>query len=107
MSAAQTEHVLVWEFRVGEGAEVDFEATHGPSGAWAKLFGLAKGYLGTELLRDAKVPRRYLTIDRWTDAEAFNRFRENHGAEYAQLDALCEPWTEEETSLGACTLLHS
>jgi heme-degrading monooxygenase HmoA len=98
-----TEHVRLWEFRVRAGCEADFEAAYGPRGAWARLFALADGYLGTELLRDATVPRRYLTIDRWTEAEAFDRFRRDHGAEYARLDAQCEPWTEAETALGAWT----
>jgi len=97
---AETEHVRVWEFHVRQGCEADFEAAYGPQGAWARLFAAAGGYLGTELLRDEKVPRRYLTLDRWVSAEAFDRFREASRAEYAALDAQCERWPEAETAVG-------
>jgi heme-degrading monooxygenase HmoA len=102
MSAA---YVLVWEFRVRAEFESAFEAAYGPTGEWAKLFARATGYLGTDLLRDARGTGRYLTIDRWVSAEAFERFRAEHGDEYVQLDARCEPWTEQETAIGAWTLV--
>jgi len=98
--------VLVWEFRVRKGCEAAFEAAYGPAGAWAELFSTAHGYLGTELLRDDQVPRRYLTLDRWTSADAFDRFLHDHRAAYAELDAQCESWTEEEHRLGAFTPLR-
>lgn len=101
MSTEHAGQLFVWEFRVLPGCEAPFEAIYGPQGRWVQLFKLAGGFLGTELLRDATDPRRYLTIDRWVSAEAFARFREVHGAEYAALDALCEPLTETETRLGA------
>ena len=93
-------HVIVWEFRVHAGCESDFERTYGPQGAWAQLFATGDGYLGTELLRDRDAPGRYLTIDRWTDAAAYARFHDERSTEYATLDAMCEPWTLSETSLG-------
>lgn len=93
-------HVRIWEFFVHEGHEAEFEAVYGPRGAWATLFASGDGYLGTELLRDAANPRRFLTIDRWTTPEAFSRFHETHAAEYAALDVQCEPLTERETQLG-------
>ena len=96
----KTFHVLLWRFRVRNGAEAEFEVAYGPDGDWARLFARGEGYLGTELLRDATDPRRYLTIDRWTDAGAFARFREAFADEYAQLDARCDVLTEEEVPLG-------
>ncbi|MHB8877614.1 MAG: antibiotic biosynthesis monooxygenase family protein [Myxococcaceae bacterium] len=101
MISERTGQILVWEFRVRSGCEAEFEAAYGPEGKWVQLFRLGHGYLGTELLRDATDPRRYLTIDRWVSTEAFARFREVHGADYAALDALCEGWTEAEASIGA------
>jgi heme-degrading monooxygenase HmoA len=106
MKPSHTEHVLVWEFRVRAGCEEKFEATYGPRGGWAELFGRAPGYLGTELLQDTVEPRRYLTIDRWQSAEAAARFRETHADQYAALDAECERWTEGETKLGAWSVLR-
>ena len=96
-------HVLLWEFRVIDGAEAAFEAAYGPEGDWARLFARAEGYLGTELWRDAATPGRYLTVDRWTSAAAHDRFLERHAAEYAALDARCQAWTSAETALGAWT----
>src|SRR5262249_27741931 len=93
--------VIVWEFRVVPGSEAPFEAAYGPRGDWAELFGRAEGYLGTELLRDAALPGRYLTLDRWATPDAFARFRAVHGEAYAALDARCEAWTQSETRLGA------
>ncbi len=100
MNENGAEHVLIWEFRVRADREAQFEETYGPAGAWVKLFRTAEGYLGTELLRDPEIRRRYLTIDRWASPEAFTRFREGHAAEYEALDARCEPLTEAETPLG-------
>jgi heme-degrading monooxygenase HmoA len=101
MSDRDAECILIWEFRVRPGFEADFEKDYGKQGAWAVLFRSGRGYLGTELLRDPATPRRYLTIDRWSGADAFSRFREEYGDEYARLDARCEPWTEQEIQLGA------
>lgn len=94
-------HVLVWEFHVRPGSEPAFEAAYGPTGDWARLFGEAPGFLGTELLRDPAQKGRYLTLDRWDSADAFADFRAARDADYRALDARCEPWTTLETSLGA------
>jgi heme-degrading monooxygenase HmoA len=51
-----------------------FEAVHGPDGEWASFFAGARGYIGTELLRDVEIPGRYLVVDRWESAEAYNAF---------------------------------
>jgi heme-degrading monooxygenase HmoA len=63
---------LVFSYDVREPAE--FEAVYGPAGEWATFFGGARGYIGTELLRDVEVPGRYLVVDRWESAEAYNAF---------------------------------
>ena len=44
--------------------------------------GRAPGYIGTELLRDVEEPERYLVIDRWESADAYNAFLAAHQAEY-------------------------
>jgi heme-degrading monooxygenase HmoA len=60
----------------------------------------AKGFIGTELNRDLKDSRRYLTLDLWISKEAYDRFRVGHLAEYQAIDAQCEELTEQETELG-------
>jgi heme-degrading monooxygenase HmoA len=59
-----------------------FERVYGPDGDWAQFFAGADGYIGTELLRDVELPGRYLVIDRWDSADAYNSFAAGHRDEY-------------------------
>ena len=93
--------VYVWEFRVSPGREQEFVAAYGPSGAWARLFRKADGYVETLLLRDQSVPGRLLTIDRWSGQDAHAAFLAEFRTEYDALDRACEPLTERESSLGS------
>jgi len=70
--------VFLYEAREPEG----FEAAYGSNGAWAEFFRDAPGYVGTELLRDVEQAGRYVVVDRWESAEAYNRFVESHRKEY-------------------------
>ena len=60
----------------------EFERVYGPEGDWAKFFGQGRGYIGSELLRDLEEPERYLVIDRWESADAYNAFLGEHDDEY-------------------------
>ncbi|MCI0393619.1 MAG: antibiotic biosynthesis monooxygenase [Chloroflexi bacterium] len=91
---------MLWEFQVSAGCEAEFVEAYGPAGWWAELFQRAQGYLGTQLLRDTADPHRYLTIDRWTSAAAFEAFKRQWGSEYEALDQRCARLTERETLLG-------
>jgi heme-degrading monooxygenase HmoA len=71
---------LVFRYEVRD-AEA-FERVYGPEGEWAQFFRQGSGYIGTELLRDVEEPDRYLVIDRWESAEAYNAFLGTHDAEY-------------------------
>src|SRR5262245_34633956 len=93
-------HVVIWEFTVDEAARTDFERHYGPQGSWAALFGRAEGFLGTQLLRAASTPDRYLTIDRWLSPEAYASFRDEFAAEYVALDRQCELLTRAERPIG-------
>jgi len=59
-----------------------FEEVYGANGAWAAFFRAGQGYAGSELLRDVEQAGRYLVVDRWESAEAYNRFVESHREEY-------------------------
>ena len=59
-----------------------FEAAYGPEGAWAQFFRTGDGYIGTELLRDVEEPDRYMVIDRWESADAYNVFLAEKQEEY-------------------------
>jgi heme-degrading monooxygenase HmoA len=71
---------LVFSYEVRDTAQ--FEAVYGPEGEWAAFFADAQGYIGTELLRDVELPSRYLVIDRWESADAYNAFASEHREEY-------------------------
>jgi heme-degrading monooxygenase HmoA len=88
--------VRIWRFRAAAGREREFEQLNDSSGAWAQLFRVASGYLGTELQRVVGSPREYLTIDRWESRDAWLAFRQQHAAAYESLDHQAEPLTESE-----------
>lgn len=93
-------YATLWEFTVATARQAEFEAHYGPDGSWSRLFRLADGYLGTELLRDRANSLRYLTIDRWESREAWQAFRRAHGTEYERLDRELETLTTHEAPLG-------
>jgi len=96
---------IVWEFVVKEEAQGQFELAYGPGGAWSKLFARCPGFRGTTLLRDTKNPRRYLSIDLWdTEAEREQMLAERK-AEYSDLEAAFDEWTESRTEVGIFTVL--
>ena len=71
---------LVFSYETHDAAE--FERAYGTHGEWAEFFRPGRGYIGTELLKDVEVPGRYLVIDRWESAEAYNAFVAEHREEY-------------------------
>jgi len=93
--------IILWQFDIAEDKIAGFEAAYGSQGAWATLFANSPEYLGTELLKDAYVPCRYVTVDRWQSEDAFRTFRAQHDAEYEVLDRDCDSLTAAETRIGA------
>ena len=93
--------VIVWQFDVAEDQVAAFEAAYGAGGSWATLFARSPEYIGTELLKDAYVPGRYATIDRWSNEQAFRAFRAQHDPDYEELDRACDSLTAAETRVGA------
>lgn len=91
--------VVIWEYEVPEGSEAAFEALYGAGGAWVKLFGEHAGYLDTQLLLGEQ-PRRYLTIDRWTSAQACADFLDAAKVGYAQVGRLGDALTRSERCIG-------
>jgi heme-degrading monooxygenase HmoA len=73
---------LVFSCEVHDAPE--FERVYGTDGEWAEFFRQGRGYIGTELLRDVEVPGRYLVIDRWESADAYNAFVEKRREEYME-----------------------
>ncbi|HEY0141762.1 MAG TPA: antibiotic biosynthesis monooxygenase family protein [Thermoanaerobaculia bacterium] len=90
----------IWRFSVRPECTEDFEEHYGTDGAWATLFRKAPGYVRTDLLRDTATSNDYVTMDVWEDLASYEAFRENHAAEYAKIDRLCERFTTAEEHLG-------
>jgi heme-degrading monooxygenase HmoA len=100
MIKKKAEVVIVWEFRVRSGKGREFERIYGSDGVWAKFFRRGKGYIRTELVRDLKTPRRYLTLDFWKSREAYLRFKKENRVEYRAIDERCGSLTEDEVKIG-------
>jgi hypothetical protein len=79
-------HLIVWEFTVAADRADEFEAEYGPEGTWAQLFRHDIGFLGVELVVGDE-PGTYVTIDRWIDRAARERFGATFREEYDSLDA--------------------
>ncbi len=73
---------LVFSYEVRDAAE--FERVYRQDGEWAEFFRKSRGYIGTELLRDVETPGRYLVIDRWESADAYNAFVAERQEEYVE-----------------------
>ncbi len=93
-------YAYIWEYAVRPERVTEFEDAYGPNGAWVELFRRAKGYVRTEFHRDRNDPNRYLTIDYWDSAEAWEAFRNDMASEFEAIDARCEGFTLEEREIG-------
>jgi quinol monooxygenase YgiN len=79
-------YVRVWRYEVESGKVDAFLAEYGAGGAWARLFGRAEGYAGTELFCDVDRAGQFMTIDKWRDAGSWAAFLNRWGEEYRRLD---------------------
>jgi len=91
--------VRVWEYDVPEESRAEFERRYGAEGDWAQLFSSSDGFRGTELFASLDNPGRYLTVDRFTDQDAWRAFLAEHGDAYRRLDQATEALTTEEREL--------
>ena len=94
-------HVRVWKFRPPDGCEPRFAEAYGDTGAWARLFSMAPGFVGTALLGPAEPGGWWLTLDRWQSRADFEAFQRDFGDEYHLLDAELEGIAGEELFVGA------
>ena len=92
------EFVVAWLYRAKPDRQREFEQVYGSDGAWAALFRLEEGYLGTDLHGDGE---SYLVVDRWRSRGAHERFHLAFAEEYAALSTESEALYREETRIGA------
>ena len=90
--------VLVFSYEARDPEQ--FERVYGAKGEWAEFFRTGQGYVGTELLRDAETPGRYLVVDRWDSADAYNAFVAANRAEYVARVDDTRVYYEQELRLG-------
>ena len=76
--------MIAFVFRYEARDAEEFERVYGPEGEWAQFFRQGRGYIGSELLRDLEEPERYLVVDRWESADAYNAFLAEHEDEYVR-----------------------
>lgn len=96
----QATFVIIWEFRINPRKRRAFERAYGRDGGWARFFETGKGYLGTDLIRDARESNRYLTLDYWKSRASYERFRKQNRKMYEIIDARCEALTTQEVEIG-------
>jgi len=100
MRSRRSGYAYMWEYLVRPECAGDFEHAYGPNGLWVALFRRDSGYVGTELHRDRQNATRYVTIDYWKSAEAWEAFRARESAAFEAIDARCERFTLEEHEIG-------
>ena len=91
----------IWRYEVDPERVESFERAYGSSGAWATLFTRGTGYLGTELLLEVGRKGHYLTIDRWSSREDYDRFLSEHRDAYEALDMANDDLTRREVHIGS------
>jgi heme-degrading monooxygenase HmoA len=96
---------VIWEFVVRKETLAQFEQAYGPQGSWVRLFERYPGYQGTELVRDAANPLRYMTIDSWDTLEHRGEMLKNGQAEYTSLDRELGVLVDSEIEVGVFTSL--
>jgi hypothetical protein len=94
-------HIRVWKFRPPQESEAAFARTYSGDGPWAELFGRARGYRGSSLLRPGEQGGWWMTIDRWDSVSDFESFGRDYGEQYRALDAELEGIAGEEEFVGA------
>ena len=94
-------HLRVWQFRPPADQEEAFAKAYAGVGAWAALFARDEGYRGTELMRPKDRGGWWLTVDRWENEAAFDRFHAQHGEDYRALDQELRTLAGEEKFVGA------
>jgi hypothetical protein len=93
--------VILWEFQVKPGFENEFARVYGTDGDWARLFRQSETYRDTRLSRDCDRARWFYTLDTWESQKSYDDFREQHAAEYSELDRRCDEMTLQENFIGS------
>jgi hypothetical protein len=77
--------VRVWEYSVRPEHRHAFVGAYGPDGDWAALFARHPGWVATDLFVSLTSSDRFITVDRWVDAQSWDGFRAAWSREYDDL----------------------
>lgn len=91
---------VIWKYEIREDTKAQFLALYGPTGKWVQLFKTGQGYLGTQLIRDVNVGNQYVTIDRWTSRDQYEKFLMDKWEELEWIDKEGEKLTINEIKIG-------
>ena len=90
----------IWEYHIKTACVQEFETAYGPAGTWVELFRQTTGYIRTELHQDRRQKNRYLTIDYWESAKAYQAFQQQFATQFETLNKQCDQWTHKEVHIG-------
>jgi heme-degrading monooxygenase HmoA len=93
-------YCILWQFTIRDSQKAGFVSAYSPAGAWAKLFARSPDFVATELIHDVQDPTRYLTVDRWKSAAAYETFARTFRLEYQTLDAQFQSLSSEQQLIG-------
>ena len=91
---------VFYRYRVHPAQVLAFEHAYGATGAWAKLFQPAPGFVRTRLFRHKNEPGIYVTVDVWKEKADYDRFRADRAEAYARLSRELRMLFLEEHLLG-------
>jgi len=92
---------VVFEYEAEENGADALARAYGRDGEWARFFEGADGYLGTELHVSLEEDHRFLVVDRWTSAEAYDGFLEANREEYERRSRDAVALYRSETLIGS------
>ena len=101
----EAQYLVVWEFYIRRAKRRAFEQAYGLRGEWAQLFREGARFIRTELVRDAQIPNRYLTLDYWKSFDHYEKFKKQNRARYQMIDNKCEALTVKEAEIGGFTYI--
>ena len=100
MNVKEPTYMYIWEYLVHPDRLDEFHRAYASEGTWVSLFKRSHGHVRTELHRDRRNPHRFITIDYWKSAAAWESFRSQYSSEFKNLDSQCEALTTEEREIG-------
>ena len=98
--------VIMWQFEVKKGREIEFEQLHSGDGEWARMKRQTRSYLGSSFLRDQNRSSRYIVIEYWSEMLVHEQYRAYRSDAIASLEQRRTMLVESVEPLGIFTALN-